>query len=125
MTDDKLQKIDKNKLPIFFRLLLSLPNVKLQSLPGIMQGMFWAVILPLFLGTEALVTFCLISFLPPPINLIATLAIPAVIFIAFVKIALDRFIVWWNGLVSCQTQQWNVSEKVTEYTELMEKPKND
>jgi hypothetical protein len=123
LSEERLEKVEVSRLPFLYRLLLKFPNVKIESLPSMLQGMYWAVILPILVGTETLVTFCLIAFIPPPMNLIAALAIPAVIFIVFVKIMLERFIDWWNGLVGNQTNQWNVSQKVTEYKELLDKSK--
>jgi len=120
MTEEKLEKIDKQKLPLLYRLILKLPNMRVESLPHVIQGLFWGIVLPLLIGVEVLVSFFLL-FLPPPANLIALTIIPAAILIIFVKTMLQRFINWWNGFVSSQTYKWNVTQALDEYKDLLEK----
>jgi hypothetical protein len=46
MSEEKLKKIDKNKLPFFYRLILKVPGANLIGSSS--SGIFWAIIVPIF-----------------------------------------------------------------------------
>jgi hypothetical protein len=59
MNESKLKKIDKNKLPFIYRLILKVPGANfLESGSGI----FWAVIVPIFLILEFFLSLILLLF---------------------------------------------------------------
>jgi len=121
MTEERLKEVNIQKLPLFYRLILKIPNVQIDRVPGIIQGLFWAIALPLLILVEVVVSFCLLAFLPPPANLAALAIIPAAIIVIFAKLMLERLINWWNGLVSSQARHWDVTRAIDEYKELLER----
>lgn len=120
MAQEKIEKLDKRKLPFFYRLLPRITSVKSESLPSAFQGFFWVIALPLLIAVEVMVTSYLVVFIPSPANYISLCVIPVVVLILFAKLMLERLIDWWNGFVSGQNQQWDVKKTILEYKKLLE-----
>jgi hypothetical protein len=120
MSEGKLKKIDRDKLPLFYRLVLKIPGTdSLENFGGIL----WSIIVPIFLVLEFFFDIFLLLFFPFPINVVLTPIIPVAVFIVFVRINLGRFINWWNAAVEESGFEWNVEKTVQEYLSLLEKKK--
>jgi len=107
------------------KLFLKLPNPSfpyfvLRRLPEI-EGVFWAIIVPVFLILYFLFSVWFFGFaslhLTFPLNLLLGLLMPAIIFVFFVRIQLERTIHWWKNLSSTR-QEWDISKIVEEFAEL-------
>jgi len=110
------------------KLFLKLPNpgfpyFVLKKLPGI-EGIFWAVVTPILLTLYFLSSIWLIAFLSLhvifPFNILLGLLIPAVIFVFFLRIELERTILWWKNLQS-PGKEWDISKVVEELSEVFKK----
>lgn len=110
------------------KLFLKLPNPSfpyfvLKKLPGI-EGIFWAVVTPILLTLYFLSSIWLIAFLSLhvifPFNILLGLLIPAVIFVFFLRIELERTILWWKNLQS-PSKEWDISKAVEELSEVFKK----
>jgi hypothetical protein len=119
MSEEKLKKIDKNKLPFFYRLILKVPGANLIGSSS--SGIFWAIIVPIFLVLEFFLNLFLLLYFPFPINIVLTSIIPVVILIVFVRISLERFINWWDLNVGESSFKWNVEETMQEYLAILNK----
>jgi hypothetical protein len=119
MSEEKLKKIDKNKLPFFYRLILKVPGANLIGSSS--SGIFWAIIVPIFLVLEFFLNLFLLLYFPFPINIVLTSIIPVAILIVFVRISLERFINWWNLNVGESSFKWNVEETMQEYLAILNK----
>jgi len=117
------RKSDKDKLPWIYRLILKLPKLSLESLSEDLQGVYWVVVIPIFLVCEFFLSLFLLSAFPFPINLVVTSIIPVAILIVFVKIQLERFMNWWDLTFRSQPMRWDVKESVEEYVRLLQKQK--
>lgn len=97
-----------------------LPYFVLKRFPE-MEGMFWAVGVPVFLVAYFLFSVWFVSFLSEhvifPFNLTLGLLIPAIIFVFFARIQLERTLLWWKNIRN-QSPEWNVSKVVEELTAL-------
>lgn len=120
MSEGELKKIDRDKLPLFYRLVLKIPGT--DSLENF-GGIFWSIIVPIFLVLEFFFDIFLLLFFPFPINVVLTPIIPVAVFIVLVRINLGRFINWWNAAVEKSGFEWNVEKTVQEYLSLLEKKK--
>lgn len=118
MNESNLKKIDKKKLPWFYKLILKIPGTGFLESSG---GIFWAVIVPLFLISESFLTIFLIVFFPFPINVILTAIIPITVLLISIRISLERFINWWNSTFGESCFEWNVERAVQEYIALVRK----
>jgi hypothetical protein len=119
MSEEKLKKIDKSKLPFFYRLILKVPGANL--IGNASSGIFWAIVVPIFLVLEFFLNLFLLLYFPFPINIVLTSIIPVVILIVFVRISLERFINWWNLNVGESSFKWNVEETMQEYLAMLNK----
>jgi len=112
------EKIDREKLPLIYRLILRLPNPSLDFLPGFSQGIFWAIIVPIFLFMEFFLSLILLVGFPFPINILLAGTIPLIILLIFLRVTLEKFINWWNGQVATG-YEWNVEKVTKEYIDFL------
>jgi hypothetical protein len=101
----------------------SFPFFVLKRLPWI-EGVFWAMIFPIFFLLYYFFSVWLIAFLSShvifPLSVLAWLFIPAAFFVIFLRIQLGRTIIWWRNLKN-PTKEWNVSKALEELAELRRK----
>jgi len=119
MSEQELKKIDKNKLPFFYRSILKVPGANL--IESASSGIFWAVIVPIFIVLEFFLNLFLLLYFPFPINIVLTSIIPVAILIVFIRISLERFINWWNLNIGESSFKWNVEETMQEYLTMLNK----
>jgi hypothetical protein len=121
MNEQKLEKIDKNKLPLIYKLILKVPGS--DFIQSISSGIFWSIVVPIFLLLDFFINFFLLLLFPFPINILLTLIIPAAVLMVFLRINLERFINWWNLNIE-DSFKWDVEKSLKEYlTILKEKEK--
>ena len=118
MSESKVRRIDKDKLPWFYRLILKIPGA--DFLENVSSGIFWAIAVPIFLILEFFLGFFLLLYFPFPMNIGMTSIIPALILLMFLRISLERFVNWWNATVK-DPQEWNIDKTMPEYLELLKK----
>jgi len=123
---EKFKKIDRDKLPLIYRLILKVPGA--EFLENCSSGIFWAMVMPVFLTIEFFLNMFILVYFWFPLNIILASIIPTTIFLIFVRISLQRFINWWNSEVASQGFKWNLEEKIQEYLAMLknkeEKEKN-
>lgn len=123
MTGEKLGKIDEEKLPLIYRLILRLPKPTLDFLPEVSQGIFWAIIVPIFLILEFFLSVFLLVAFPFPTNILFTSIVPTIIFIIFLRTMLERSINSWNALMESGIVL-NVEKAVRDYVDFLKKQKS-
>jgi len=99
----------------------SFPYFVLRRLPEI-EGVYWAVVVPLLLIVYFLFSIWFVVFLSMhvvfPFNLLLGLLIPFIIFVFFLRIQLERTVLWWKNIHSPQKEEWDVSKAVEELAKL-------
>ena len=124
MREEKLKKINKSELPFFYRLILKIPGAN--YIESVSSGIFWAIVVPIFLVLEFFLNLFLLLLFPFPLNLVLTGIIPVAILIIFLRISLEIFINWWNLNVGESMFQWNIEKTLQEYVALLkEKEKRE
>lgn len=113
---DELDKPNKIRLPWFYKVLLGIPLFRLGLSSA--SGIFWAIIVPIFMILNFL-NILLISYFQFPLNVILLSIVPVITFLFFVRVSLERFINWWNSAFS--TCEWNLDKAVQEYVNLVNK----
>lgn len=129
-----LSQEELERVPLRYRWLLKLflkfpspgfPDFLLRRLPSI-QGIFWAIVAPIFVIIYFFFGIWLISYLSLyvlfPFNVFLGLFLPGVIFVIFLRIQIERTIAWWKNLRS-PTKDWDISKVVDEYTRLTNEKK--
>jgi hypothetical protein len=85
------------------------------------SGLFWAVVVPLLVFLNTLLTFFILMYFQFPVNILLVIGIPVPLTIAFIKVNLERTINFWNLLVRRTGFEWNVHKRTEEYITLLEK----
>jgi hypothetical protein len=119
MTEQKLKKIDRGKLPLLYRLILKVPGANF--LESCSSGVFWAIVMPVFLILEFFLNFFLLLYFKFPTNIFLVSIIPTTVFLIFARMSLERFINWWNLNVEESSFKWNVEETMQEYLAMLKK----
>lgn len=117
MSEQEFKKIDRDKLPLIYRLILKVPGA--EFLENCSSGIFWAIVMPVFLMIEFFLNMFILVYFRFPLNIILASIIPTTIFLIFVRISLQRFINWWNSEVASQGFKWNLEEKIQEYLAML------
>jgi len=117
MNESGLKKVDRHKLPWFYKLILKIPGTDFLESSG---GIFWGIIVPLFLVLEFYLNVFLLAFFPFPINIVLVGIIPITVLILFIKISLKRFLNWWDLAFGESGFEWN-EERLQEYIALLKK----
>jgi hypothetical protein len=117
------ENLHRKKLPIFYRLILKLPKPTLERFPQEFQGIFWAIIIPVFLACEFFLGFFLLISFSFPLNLVLTMIIPTIFFIVFVRVRLELDINFLDLIMGKRSYEWNVENAVNEYIDLLQKTK--
>ncbi len=118
MTEPKARPIDKNKLPWYYRLILKIPGS--EFVESTSSGIFWGLIVPVFLVLEFALNITLLLFFPFPTNIALVIIIPAAILLVFLRVSMERFINWWNSTVD-NSFEWNIEKTMPEYLDLLKK----
>lgn len=120
------------QIPFRYRLLvnmlLKLPNPNLpffilKRFPEF-EGIFWAVVVPILLGLYTWFNVWLFPFLTQhfsfPLNIIFGFTIPAVIFVFFLRIQIERAILLQRN-IHRPLKEWDISKTVEEWIQLLKK----
>jgi hypothetical protein len=120
MEQEKFAKIDREKLPLFYRLLLKVPIPSISTSIDISSGIFWAVIFPIFLFLDFFLNIYFLVGFSFPINIFLVCVVPVAILVIFVRVTIDRFINWWNSAVVGGYTQRELKKVLQEYLALRE-----
>jgi len=139
ISEEILERIDVAKLPLFYRLVLRLPMLSMDSLSDSLQGAVWAIILPASMFLIPALSLLLLVLFPFPVNAILVVIIPSVVFVIFLRVILERFINTWNAMVgpseytgmkptsttSTSTSKWDMDKLMNEYFDMLKKRKEE
>jgi hypothetical protein len=120
MEQEKFEKIDRERLPLFYRLLLKVPIPSISITIDISSGIFWAVIFPIFLFLDFFLNIYFLIGFSFPINIFLVCVVPVAILVIFVRVTIDRFINWWNSAVVGGYTQRELKKVLQEYLALRE-----
>lgn len=110
------RRIDRNKLPLFYRIILKIPGV---SLVENASGAFWAICVPILIFLDTLANLWLLIYFHFPTNIILVAIVPALALLLFIRINFERFINFWN--LNVKPSEWNIKRAVQEYEDLTRK----
>jgi hypothetical protein len=119
--ETKFRKIDRNELPVFYRVILNVPVPAFFKSINVPSGIFWAMILPLAIFFSVFLNIYLLLLLSFPINIIMVCILPALTFLVLVRVTANRFIDWWNSAVVGGYVQQEIKKVLDEYIALREK----
>lgn len=112
------EEINLKELPLSYRLILKVPGVdRLESVSGV----FWALVVPLFIFVNFMVNLYLFMGFAFPYNYLLVSIIPIVLLLVFLKIGLKRFINFWNLNFVRSRLDWDVRKLTKDYVNLIRK----
>lgn len=123
MESHELKRLEVRNLPWYFRLLLKIPAVNL--LGNVSSGLFWALVVPIFMALESFLTLFLLIYFAFPVNVAFAAIIPAFLLLAFMRISLERFLNWWNSSVADTKFDWDIDRDLPGYLEKIKKAEQD
>jgi hypothetical protein len=118
--EKKFQRIDREKLPLFYRFIMKIPIPAISTSIDIPSGIFYAIIFPIFVFLDFFLNIYFLIGFSFPINIFLVCVVPVVILVIFVRVTADRFINWWNSCVVGGYAQRDVKEVLKEYLALRE-----
>ncbi len=113
-----LQGIGRDKQLWSYRLIPKIPGVGLIENAS---GVFWGMIVPVFVMRDMFLNLYLFFALPFPINVIVIGIVPITVLIIFIRVSLERFIIFWNLMVRKSRSEWSIEGSVQEYITLLKK----
>jgi hypothetical protein len=119
MSERESKRIDRDKLPFIYRLILKVPGAKI--LENCSSGVFWAIVVPVFLMLEFFLNIFILVYFWFPVNIFIVSTIPIIIFLVFARISLERFVNWWNSEVASEGFRLNIEERMQEYLAILKK----
>lgn len=119
--EGKIQRIDRDKLPLLYRLILKIPIPAISTSVNIPSGVFYAIILPIFIFLDFFLNIYFLIGFSFPVNIILLCVVPVVILVIFIRVTADRFINLWNSSVVGGFTQREIKEVLKEYLALREK----
>jgi len=114
---------EEPKLSLWHRLLLKVPKLSLDSFPEYFHGVFYSIVLPIFLIVTFVLTALFLVFIPFPFNYLAASVIPVFLMLYFGRTMTERFINWYKASFA-KPKEWDVDKTSNEYFELLEQQKN-
>jgi hypothetical protein len=118
MSESRARAIDKSRLPWYYRLILKIPGANFVE--SVSSGIFWGMVVPIFLILEFFLNICLLVFFSFPVNIVLVLIIPVAIMLVFLRVSLERFMNWWNSAMG-DSFEWNIDRTMPEYLEMVKK----
>jgi hypothetical protein len=111
-------KINPIDLPLFYRLLLKIPGTsRLENASGV----FWAIVVPIFIFADLMLNLYLFIDFTFPYNYVLVAVIPTLLFLVFLRIGLERFVNFWNLNFTRSRLDWDVTKLTKDYVNLIRK----
>jgi hypothetical protein len=117
--DDKAGEIEG--LHWFYKLLLKFPLFNLDIFPSEFEGIFWTIIVPICLVLQLFANLFLLSYFTFPINYLCILAVDLLVFIAFLRILLERALNTGRAILRSSVFHWNIEKALQEYYQIITK----
>jgi hypothetical protein len=117
--DDKADEIEG--LHWFYKLLLKFPLFNLDIFPSEFEGIFWTIIVPIYLVLQLFANLFLLSYFTFPINYLCILAVDLFVFIAFLRILLERALNTGRAILRSSVFHWNIEKALQEYYQIITK----
>ena len=116
-----MSKKEPEQLGLIYRLILRLPKLSLESLPPVLQGTFWVIILPLVLIGQCYLNFYLLLAFRFPLNVLVVGGVVSIFLVAFYRVMLDRALNSLRMLFYPARLDKDAEQLVQEYIHLLKK----
>jgi len=121
MSDDAGNLSD---LPLTYRLILKFPKLSLEGYSEKFQGLFWVVLLPIFLLGDLCLNLLLLVGLPFPTNYLAFFVATSFVIMLILRILVEQTLSTSNAMLK-ESHRWDVDKAVQSYLKILHKEKHD
>jgi hypothetical protein len=116
---------EDSEIPLLYRIILRFPRLSIDGFSDRFQGLFWALILPIFVVSGTMATLLLMVCLPFPLNFISVVTLTSMILMFMLRIFVERELNMRRAIVEEGRFRWNVETAMQEYAQLLQKRKRD
>lgn len=124
MSEDNSEPGDL-EIPLLYRLILKFPRLSLDGFSDRFQGLFWGLILPIFVACDVIIDLLLIGLLPFPFNLISLFAFTSIVLMFMLRVLIERELNTRRAIMREGRFRWNVETSFQEYMNLLQGRKED
>lgn len=114
---------EDSEIPLLYRIILRFPRLSIDGFSDRFQGLFWALILPIFVVSDTMATLLLMVCLPFPLNFISVVTLTSMILMFMLRIFVERELNMRRAIVEEGRFRWNVETAIQEYAQLLQKRK--
>lgn len=122
---DNNEGSDDLDVPLVYRLILRFPRLSLDGFSDKFQGLFWVLILPILVMSDAMINLVLIVYLPFPFSLASVVVVTSILLMFMIRILVERELNVRRTIVREGRFRWDVEKAVQEYSRLLQKRKED
>jgi hypothetical protein len=109
------------ELPLVYRLILKIPKISLDDVSMKISGLFWILILPIFMISEFLVNLLLLTCMSFPFNYASIIVFNSAIALLIIRVLVERTLNAEKALLSEGHFKWNVEEIFDSYLESLKR----
>lgn len=113
-----------SNLPLRYRLILKVPKLSLEGYSEKFQGLFWVVLLPIFLLGDLCLNLLLLVGLPFPTNYLAFFVATSFVIMLILRILVEQTLSASNAMLK-ERHRWDVDKAVQGYLKILHKEKHD
>lgn len=110
-----------DELPLVYRLILKIPRINLDNLSVEVSGLFWVLILPLFMTGEFLINLLLLTCVSFPFNYASVIIFNFTITLFIIRILVERTLNSEKALLAEGHFEWKVEETFNSYLKLLKR----
>ena len=115
------EAISNDELPLVYRLILKVPRIGLDNLSMEAGGLFWVLILPLFITGEFLANLLLLTCVPFPFNYVSVILFNSTIALFIIRVLVERTLNSERALLAQGHFEWKIEETFDSYLQSLKK----
>jgi hypothetical protein len=120
---------DKNEhqqnVPLWCRILLKIPKLEANVFGERFQGIFWIIVVPVFLFCDFFMNLYVVMALSFPFNFVILLLTNLVIVLFLSRILVERTLQAQEAILNEATFRWDVESSFKEYLSILNKKKTE
>lgn len=116
---------EDSEISLLYRIILRFPRLRIDGFSDRFQGLFWGLILPIFVMSDTMATLLLMICLPFPLNFISVVTLTSMILMFMLRIFIERELSMRRAIAEEGRFRWNVETAIQEYAQLLQKRKRD
>jgi len=113
----------RQNVPLWCRVLLRIPQLNLDVFGERFQGIFWMIILPVFLICDFFMNLLVLTWLSFPFNLALLLFANLLIVLFLLRILVDRALQAQEAILNQGRFRWDIEGSFKEYLSILNEKK--